>query len=329
MLNQNKHLVKVENLKVTFPIRTNLLRRVTGCVRAVDDVSFEIAPGKTLALAGESGCGKTTLAKAVLRLIPATAGRVYFNGDDIIQYPPRKMRKLRRDMQIIFQNPYASLNPRMNVADIVGEPLAVHNLARRRRKRQAVAALLKNVGLTADHMNRYPHEFSGGQRQRIAIARALATGPKFVVCDEPLSSLDVSIKSRIINLLRSLQREFAITYLFITHDLAIVPYISDHVAVMYMGRIVEYGPPHRLCTNPAHPYTKALISAVPQPNPRTKPVPIYLPADPPTAVTPPTGCRFHPRCPLADQRCTRDTPTLSRTKEDPAQLVACWKCRQD
>ncbi|HPD46284.1 MAG TPA: dipeptide ABC transporter ATP-binding protein [Anaerohalosphaeraceae bacterium] len=324
MIAPQKNLIEVVDLKTHFPIRKGLLRRVVGSVKAVDGVSFRIPRGKTLGLVGESGCGKTTVGRTLLRLIPATDGSVIYAGRDIFMLRDEQLRLLRRRMQIIFQDPYGSLNPRMTVESIIGEALTVHDGLTGRKRRDKVVALLEKVGLSAHHADRYPHEFSGGQRQRIGIARALALDPQFIVCDEPVSALDVSIQSQIINLLKDLQAEMGLTYLFIAHDLAVVEHISDDVAVMYLGRIVEYASRDALYANPLHPYTRALLSAIPRPEPRRTRERITLKGEVPSPSNPPAGCPFHPRCPVATPRCTREVQQL-RPIGSPGHLVACWK----
>src|SRR5689334_9345957 len=294
-------LVSVRDLKTHFPIRKGLLAKTVGYVKAVDGVSFDVQPGKTLGLVGESGCGKTTVGRTILRLIPATGGEVVYKGIDFFSYHGEELRKLRRHMQIVFQDPVSSLNPRMTVGNIIGEPLEVHGIARGRAKQEMVASLLQRVGLDPAYGVRYPHEFSGGQRQRIGIARALALSPDFIVCDEPVSALDVSIQSQILNLLDDLQRERNIAYLFIAHNLAVVEHFSDEVAVMYLGRIVEKASRDELYRNPKMPYTVALLSAVPVTDPRPKKTRIVLRGEVPSPSKPPTGCPFHPRCPLTRQ----------------------------
>ncbi|MBN1457555.1 MAG: ATP-binding cassette domain-containing protein [Sedimentisphaerales bacterium] len=326
MQNSNDILVEVNDLKTYFPIRKGLLRKTVGQVRAVDGVSFKIPTGKTLGLVGESGCGKTTIGRTILKLIPHTHGSVKFEGQDIFSLSSSSVRKLRSQMQLIFQDPYGSLNPRMTVANIVGEALAVHGIARGKKRKQIVSELLEKVGLAQHHVSRYPHEFSGGQRQRIGIARALALNPRFIVCDEAVSALDVSIQSQIINLLEDLQSEFGLTYLFIAHDLAVVEHISDFVAVMYLGRIVEYADRQQLYSNPLHPYTKALISAIPQPDPARSSKRMILKGEVPSPANPPSGCPFHPRCPFAEERCSHETQSLDKRSEDTDHLAACWKC---
>ncbi|HPP56912.1 MAG TPA: dipeptide ABC transporter ATP-binding protein [Anaerohalosphaeraceae bacterium] len=320
---EKKPLLEVQDLKTYFPIRVGLFGRTAGFIRAVDGVSFRIEPGQTLGLVGESGCGKTTVGRTILRLIPAVAGRVFFDGMDILSIPSGRLKPLRRQMQIMFQDPYGSLNPRMNVEAIVGGPLKVHGLASGQQRRQRVVELLEQVGLSRRYLDRYPHEFSGGQRQRIGIARALALGPKFLVCDEPVSALDVSIQSQIINLLMDLQKQLKLTYLFIAHDLAVVRHISDRVAVMYLGRIVEQAARDALFERPLHPYTQALLSAIPVPEPGRRRKRIVLKGEVPSPANPPSGCPFHPRCPLAEARCAREEQTLVEYEKD--RWAACWK----
>ena len=320
----NGDLLTVEDLRTYFPIRKGIFSRVSAWVKAVDGVSFRIPRGKTLGLVGESGSGKTTLGRTILRLIPATSGSVGFDGNDVFQQSYRKMRRLRRDMQIIFQDPFGSLNPRMTVGNIVGESLTAHGLARGNDRRRRVAELLEKVGLSPSYVNRYPHEFSGGQRQRIGIARALALNPRFIVCDEPVSALDVSIQSQIINLLMDLQQEFDLTYLFIAHDLAVVEHISDYVAVMYLGRIVEHASAEEIYKNPKHPYTMALMSAIPQPDPHRSYKRVTLQGEMPSPINPPSGCPFHPRCQMRIDRCSTDTPQLTAKSGNPEHIASCW-----
>jgi len=322
--NTNGSLVKVEDLKTHFPIRKGLFSKVAAWVKAVDGVSFDIPAGQTLGLVGESGCGKTTVGRTLLRLIPATSGQVTFDGKDVFNLSSGELRPLRRDMQLIFQDPFGSLNPRMTVGNIVGESLTVHGIAKGQQRRDMVADLLEKVGLSKSYVNRYPHEFSGGQRQRIGIARALALNPKFIVCDEPVSALDVSIQSQIINLLMDLQHEFGLTYLFIAHDLAVVEHISDYVAVMYLGKIVEYAKAEELYKNPKHPYTMALLSAIPQPEPERRRQRIMLRGEVPSPVNPPSGCPFHTRCHMCIDRCSKDVPQLEQKGEAPDHIASCW-----
>ncbi len=314
-------LLSVRNLKKYFPIRGGVLSRVAAYVKAVDDISFDIDRGETFGLVGESGCGKTTAGRAILRLIPPDAGSIRFDGVDLLGLNRQEMRRKRRDMQIIFQDPYASLNPRMTIRAIVGEPFAIHRLASGSEREQRVADLLKTVGLDPAVMNRYPHEFSGGQRQRIGIARSLALKPKLIVADEPVSALDVSIQAQIINLLADLQKQLGLTYLFISHAIPVIEHISSRIGVMYLGKLVEVGTSAQICLAPKHPYTQALLSAVPIPDPAAKKQRIVLRGDVPTAVDPPNGCRFHTRCPVAVDRCKVEEPPLRRVEE--GRDVAC------
>jgi len=305
-------LLEVRNLRKYYPVTKGFIfQRQVGAVKAVDDVSFFIRKGETLGLVGESGCGKTTTGRVILRLQEPTHGEALFEGRDIFKLGKEELRRLRRDMQIIFQDPYSSLNPRMTVGDIIGEPLEIHKLARGKEKVRRVQELLEVVGLSPYHANRYPHEFSGGQRQRIGIARALAVNPKLIIADEPVSALDVSIQAQVLNLLEELQKEFGLTYLFIAHDLSVVKHISDRIAVMYLGRIVELAAADELFSNPQHPYTEALLSAVPIPNPEMRRERIILPGDVPSPINPPAGCRFHTRCLYAQPSCKVDDPAFA------------------
>ena len=301
-------LLEVKHLKKYFPIKGGVFSKTIGYVYAVDDVNFTIAKGETLGLVGESGCGKSTTGRTILRLIEPTEGALYFEGQDITQLEKSAMRALRREMQIIFQDPYASLNPRMTVGSIIGEPLEIHKIAKGAEKEERVASLLQKVGLRAEDMRKYPHEFSGGQRQRIGIARALALNPKLIVCDEPVSALDVSIQAQVINLLEDLQAEFSLSYLFIAHNLNVVEHISDRVAVMYLGQIVELASDEALYKNPQHPYTEALLSAVPIPDPMVKKKRIILEGDVPSPINPPKGCHFHTRCMYKEKICEEVEP---------------------
>jgi len=317
-------LLEVKNLYKHYPVTKGFIfQRQVGAVKAVDGLDFFIRKGETLGLVGESGCGKTTTGRVILRLQEPTSGEALFEGRDIFKLHKEELRRMRRDMQIIFQDPYSSLNPRMTVGDIIGEPLEIHNLARGRDKIRRVQELLEVVGLSPYHANRYPHEFSGGQRQRIGIARALAVNPKLIIADEPVSALDVSIQAQVLNLLESLQREFGLTYLFIAHDLSVVKHISDRIAVMYLGKIVEMAPADELFANPQHPYTEALLSAVPIPNPEMRRERIILPGDVPSPINPPAGCRFHTRCLYAQPSCRVDPPGFEDIGGGRDHFVAC------
>jgi oligopeptide transport system ATP-binding protein len=316
-------LVEAKDLFKYFPIHAGLMSRHVADVRAVDGVSFDIKQGETLGLVGESGSGKTTIGRLLLRLLPATRGEIRFEGQNVLAMGRGDLRRLRRSMQIIFQDPFASLNPRMTIGDIVAEPLEIHGITKGKETERRVRELLELVGLQPYHANRYPHEFSGGQRQRVGVARALAVNPKFIVCDEPVSALDVSIQAQVINLLEDLQEKFRLTYLFIAHDLSVVRHISSRVAVMYVGKIVELADREALYQNPLHPYTQALLSAIPIPDPvlekRRKRV--VLTGDIPSPVNPPSGCRFHTRCPIAFDRCVAEEPPLREYQ--PGHFAAC------
>ena len=322
----NGMLVQVKDLKMHFPITQGIIiQRKVGAIKAVDGVSFGIVRGETLGLVGESGCGKSTTGRAILQLYEPTAGKVIFDGQELTELKGEPLRKMRRRMQMIFQDPYASLNPRMTVGDIVGEPLVVHNIAKGKERRERVQELLRVVGLNPYFVNRYPHEFSGGQRQRIGVARALAVNPDFIVCDEPISALDVSIQAQIINLLEDLQAEFNLTYLFIAHDLSVVRHISDRIAVMYLGKIVELTDRYRLYNEPMHPYTQALLSAVPIPDPMVeeKRQRVILEGDVPSPANPPKGCNFSTRCPVVMDICKEQEPEFKDVGD--GHWVACFR----
>jgi oligopeptide/dipeptide ABC transporter ATP-binding protein len=315
-------LLEVSDLIKHYPVRGGILRRKVGTVHAVDGVSFTLGVGETLGLVGESGCGKSTVARSILRLVEPTSGSIRINGQDITRLGKAELRAHRRSMQIVFQDPFASLNPRMTAGDIVGEPLSVHRIAAGRAKRERVAELFDQVGLRPDQMRNYPHQFSGGQRQRVCIARALSLGPDLIVCDEPVSALDVSIQAQVINLLIDLQRRHGFSYLFIAHDLAVVAHISHRVAVMYLGRIVELADKHELFANPRHPYTQALLASVPVADPKTKSLKPLIDGDVPSPINPPSGCAFHTRCRYVMARCKVERPPLAEVGAQ--HQVACW-----
>ena len=321
MGNDPGEILNIKNLKKYFHVGGGMLGGEGLTIRAVDDVSFSVRPGETFGLVGESGCGKTTLGQTIIRLYDPTDGQIIFDGTDISTFGARQMRPVRRDIQMIFQDPSASLDPRMTVGSVIAEPLNVFGIGSKSDRRERVQELLKVVGLNSYFSNRYPHEFSGGQRQRIGIARALALNPKLVICDEPVSALDVSIQAQVLNLLKSLQDQFSLTYLFIAHNLAVVAHISDRVSVMYLGKLVEIGDAREITERPRHPYTKALISAVPVPDPTRERGRIILQGDVPSPASPPTGCRFNPRCPIAQPNCSVDEPELRMVSPD--HWVAC------
>ena len=320
--NKGEVLVEVKNLVKYFPVRAGLLQRVVNNVKAVDNVSFFVRKGETLGLVGESGCGKTTVGRTMLRLIEPTSGTATFRGDNVFSMTPPELKIARREMQIIFQDPYASLDPRVPIGESIMEGLHIHRVGTPQERVDIMIETMKKVGLEDYHARRYPHEFSGGQRQRIGIARALALRPSFIVCDEPVSALDVSIQSQVLNILRDLQGEFGLTYLFIAHNLSVVEHVSDRVAVMYLGKMVELTTRDELFRNPLHPYTKALMSAIPVPNPRLKRQRVILKGDVPSPLNPPRGCRFHPRCPVAVEKCSQEEPQFKEVS--PEHWVACW-----
>jgi peptide/nickel transport system ATP-binding protein/oligopeptide transport system ATP-binding protein len=319
--NEKKDLVQIKNLVTYFPVRAGLLQRTVAYVQAVDDVSFNIRAGETLGLVGESGCGKTTVGRSILRLVQPTSGSVIFDGKDVLAMRRNELKNIRRDMQIIFQDPYASLDPRVPIGESVMEGLNIHHIGSRRERRDLMIDTLRKVGLEDYHARRYPHEFSGGQRQRIGIARALALRPRFIICDEPVSALDVSIQSQVLNILKDLQADFNLTYLFIAHNLSVVEHISERVAVMYLGKIVEVTSRETLFNMPLHPYTQALMSAIPIADPTLKRQRTILKGDVPSPLHPPSGCRFHPRCPVAKENCSVDEPALREIR--PGHQVAC------
>ena len=314
-------ILKVENLKMYFPIKRGVIQRTVGYVHAVDDVSFEVRKGETLGLVGESGCGKTTTGRTILQLYKATEGHVFFQGKDLTKLRGEEMRLIRRQIQMIFQDPYASLNPRMTVEQIVGEPLVIHGLARGNEIRERVKKLLSMVGLNPAYVDRYPHEFSGGQRQRIGLARTLSLNPRLVIADEPVSALDVSVQAQVLNLLKGLQEELGLTLIFIAHDLSVVEHISDRIAVMYVGKIVEMAETNELLRNPLHPYTEALLSSIPPADPDIHPNRIRLEGEVPSPANPPAGCIFHPRCSYAKAECKQEVPIL--TEISPGHFVSC------
>jgi oligopeptide/dipeptide ABC transporter ATP-binding protein len=317
----NKDLLVVDNLKKYFPVRAGLLQKVAAWVQAVDGVSFTVREGETFGLVGESGCGKTTIGRTILRLTPQTGGSVFFDGEDVFSKRGAELKALRRNMQIVFQDPYSSLDPRMPVGEIIAEGLQIHGIGTPKERQQIVTEMLAKVGLNPYHARRYPHEFSGGQRQRIGIARALALNPKFIVCDEPVSALDVSIQSQVLNLLNKLQAEYGLTYLFIAHNLSVVEHISDRIGVMYLGKMVELTDRETLYRDPRHPYTQALLSAIPVANPKVRRERIVLTGDVPSPLNPPSGCRFHPRCPWAVDICKEAEPVFEQKTAD--HWVAC------
>jgi oligopeptide/dipeptide ABC transporter ATP-binding protein len=327
MQSNGDYLIEVKGLKKYFPVGGGLLGAASDTVKAVDDVSFGIRRGETFGLVGESGCGKSTTGRCILRLIEPTAGHVNYEGRDLLALDSRSLRQLRREMQIIFQDPYASLNPRMQVGEIIAEPLVIHRVSTGAERRRRVGELLELVGLKAEHAARYPHEFSGGQRQRIGIARALALNPKFIVCDEPVSALDVSVQAQVVNLLQDLQEQLGLTYLFISHGLSVVEHISTRVGIMYLGKLVEVAPSEAIFRNPLHPYTRALLSAIPVPDPDARRERLPLAGEIPTAIKPPSGCRFRTRCVLAEPECAEVDPQLVEVEND--HFVACRLIERD
>ncbi|HMU94171.1 MAG TPA: ABC transporter ATP-binding protein [Anaerolineales bacterium] len=321
-MQKTEDLVQVEHLVKYFPVRAGLMQRVVNWVKAVDDVSFTVKKGETLGMVGESGCGKTTIGRSMLRLVEPTSGSVQYDGRDVLKLRGSELKDVRRHMQIIFQDPYASLDPRVPIGESVMEGLHIHKIGSPQERYDLMIETLKKVGLEDYHARRYPHEFSGGQRQRIGIARALALRPNFIICDEPVSALDVSIQSQVLNILKDLQKEFGLTYLFIAHNLSVVEHISDRVAVMYLGKMVELTSRDDLFKNPLHPYTKALMSAIPIPDPKLKRQREVLKGDVPSPLNPPKGCRFHPRCPIADKICSEQEPEFREAAA--GHFVACW-----
>jgi oligopeptide/dipeptide ABC transporter ATP-binding protein len=321
-MTQPEPLLRIRGLKKYFPISKGFIRKVVGQVKAVDDISFDLMPQETLGVVGESGCGKTTVGRSILRLIEPTAGEAHFEGKNIFELGTKELRSFRKNMQIIFQDPFSSLNPRMTVGSIIGDSLELHGIATGDEKFEMTKELLVKVGLQASYINRYPHEFSGGQRQRIGIARAVALHPKFIICDEAVSALDVSVQAQVINLMQELQEEYGLAYVFIAHDLSVVKYISDRIAVMYLGRIVELSECSELYAKPLHPYTQALLSAIPEPRPRRKKKRIVLRGEVPNPINPPKGCHFHPRCPVAEDRCRQGAPPPLR-EVSPGHHVSC------
>ena len=325
--NSGPPLLEVENLRKYYPVRGGIWGAKIGDVRAVDGVSFSVARGETLGLVGESGCGKSTLGRTLVRLEDPSGGEVRFDGKDIAHASRAELFQLRREIQIIFQDPYSSLNPRMTVGEIVREPLVVHRLGTRAEQVEKVRQLLETVGLSGEMLDRYPHEFSGGQRQRIGVARALALKPRLVIADEPVSALDVSVQSQVLNLMVRLQQEMGLTYIFISHDLSVVEHVSDTIAIMYLGRIVEKGPAQRIFERPAHPYTRALVQAIPDPNPRNQRAFVPVEGETPSPVSPPAGCAFHPRCPFAVDDCHVAVPPLEPVESSADHVAACIRTR--